>query len=358
MIDRDSKATNDRTWCFWSNVNFPIDDIVTKQWNKVYFKGEQGVFGGQLGRQGYRLVRSADFYQKIKQNLALNPYIHWKNATILDLEEKDGQSFVHTDKGSFSASYIFNSCYQKSEQEPDYHHLLQHFKGWFIQTEKPVFNSEEMVLMDFRIAQNGVAKFMYILPFSKTEALVEYTLFSESLESPSNYNNVLENYITEFLGAQAYTVLEEEFGVIPMTDQPFQSNISPNILNIGTLSGAVKPTTGYAFTRILQQTEQIVKQLEKGGPINTSIKTKSRLKFYDKLLLNILQHEGGEAHKIFNHLFKHNNLNLILRFLEEKSSLWQEMKIFSTLPAWPFLKAIYRTQFKKSKNGVSVPATI
>jgi len=98
--------------------------------------------------------------------------------------------------------------------------------------------------------------------------------------------------------------------------------------------------------------------LEVGAPINTSIKTRSRLKFYDTLLLNILQHEGGEAHLIFNQLFKYNNINLILRFLEEKSNLWQELKIFSTLPAWPFLKAIYRTQFQKRKDGVSVPATI
>ena len=42
--------------------------------------------------------------------------------------------------------------------------------------------------MDFSIDQNFTTQFMYILPFSKTEALVEYTLFSENLLETINTN--------------------------------------------------------------------------------------------------------------------------------------------------------------------------
>jgi Lycopene cyclase protein. len=53
--------------------------------------------------------------------------------------------------------------------------------------------------MDFRVAQDAGTTFVYVMPFTPTRALVEYTLFTEKLLEPSAYDQGLETYTREFL---------------------------------------------------------------------------------------------------------------------------------------------------------------
>jgi lycopene beta-cyclase len=66
---------------------------------------------------------------------------------------------------------------------------------------------------------------------------------------------------------------------------------------------------------------------------------KKRFHFYDSVLLNILLNRKLSGEKIFSTLFKRNKPQQVLRFLDNESSLGDELKIISTLPTWPFLKA-------------------
>ncbi len=98
------------------------------------------------------------------------------------------------------AEYIFNSIvFLKPELKKKEYYLLQHFKGWIIETENPVFNSSEATLMDFRVSQQHGTTFVYVMPFSATKALVEYTLFTEKLLDPLQYDEGLKEYIKELL---------------------------------------------------------------------------------------------------------------------------------------------------------------
>jgi Brp/Blh family beta-carotene 15,15'-monooxygenase len=72
-----------------------------------------------------------------------------------------------------------------------------------------------------------------------------------------------------------------------------------------------------------------------------SLKRKKRFQFYDNLLLIILLLWPGKGYKIFTQLFKRQKIHRIFTFLDEKTSLSQEIKIFSTLPIIPFLRALY-----------------
>ena len=65
--------------------------------------------------------------------------------------------------------------------------LLQHFMGWEITTETPVFNPEIGTLMDFSLSQQHGITFMYILPVSPNRALVEYTLFTGEVLPKEEY---------------------------------------------------------------------------------------------------------------------------------------------------------------------------
>jgi len=215
--------------------------------------------------------------------------------------------------------------------------LLQHFKGWVIETEGNDFNENKATLMDFRPGQLNGTTFCYILPFTSNKAVVEYTLFSKSLLSPQEYDLQLEEYINNILQIKSYKILEEEFGVIPMTNFCFPSRQN-NIINIGTAGGRTKGSSGYTFRSIQKQSRDIVKQLIKKGDPECK-KESVRFSFYDSVLLNILYNNTLPGKKVFTDLFKKNPTPSVLKFLDNESTLTEELKIIATLPTWPFLKA-------------------
>jgi lycopene beta-cyclase len=238
------------------------------------------------------------------------------------------------------ADYVFNSIvFQKPVLKNNEYYLLQHFKGCILETEQPVFNPAEATLMDFRVSQQHGTTFVYVMPFSATKALVEYTLFTEKLLEPLQYDEGLKEYISSFLQIDSYKIIEEEFGVIPMTNHKFPS-AEGGIINIGTAGGQTKASSGYTFRFIQKHSARIVENLIKrknpfialpGGP--------RKFRFYDSTLLHILKHNQLPGGKIFTQLFKKNKPQQVLRFLDNESSLGDELKIISSLPTWPFLKA-------------------
>ena len=64
-----------------------------------------------------------------------------------------------------------------------------------------------------------------------------------------------------------------------------------------------------------------------------------RFKFYDSTFLNILANESVPGRKVFTRLFRNNDVAALLRFLNNESSIGEEIKIITSLPVWPFLKA-------------------
>jgi lycopene beta-cyclase len=357
ILDKDDKQANDRTWCFWTDSPSLFDPIVFRKWNKVRFKGDDVDRTDQLSTYSYHLIRGADFYQYTKQEILSNPNFQWEQKQISILNQDESGPYVIADGEEYRAEHIFNSCFHLTDfaPGPDDHFLLQHFKGWEIETEEEVFDSKTITLMDFQTPQKGNARFYYVLPFSKNRALVEYTLFSEQLLEEGEYHSALEDYIKNQLGISKFSIRAHEAGVIPMTDAALPKPAGKNITHIGTLGGAVKPTTGYAFLRIQEQTAGIVEDLEAGLLPKSHLPSKARYQFYDKLLLYILSHHGHLGRSIFSRLFKNNRIELVFTFLNEKANLWQEARIFAFLPKKPFLYAVWVTQFFNKMKKVLLP---
>ena len=192
-------------------------------------------------------------------------------------------------------------------------------------------------MMDFRVKQQHGTTFVYVIPFNSTSALIEYTLFTKELLQQNQYDAALKDYIHTFLGIDEYKIIEEEFGVIPMTNEKF--SFAGNGWQIGTAGGQTKASSGYTFQFIQKQSQQIVEYLIAGKPLSLIPAAPKRFRFYDNTLLHILYHNKLPGDKIFTQLFKKNKPQQVLRFLDNESSLKEELKIISTLPAWPFLKA-------------------
>ena len=261
---------------------------------------------------------------------------------MLSVTSYSKDAIVALENDSITASYIFNSILFEKDKKPatkNLYQLLQHFKGITIKTETPSFDPTVATLMDFRVSQQHGTAFFYLMPLTTTTALVEYTLFTEELLSANAYETALKEYIHQFLGIEKYQVLHEEFGIIPMTNQYFppQQNL---VVNMGVAGGQVKGSSGYAFQFIQKRTAEIVEGLIKGKKVFDSISFQQKKgNLYDAVLLNVLHHHKMPGHKIFAAIFSKNKTETVLRFLDNESTLIEDLQIMSSVPTSIFFPA-------------------
>ena len=122
-----------------------------------------------------------------------------------------------------------------------------------------------------------------------------------------------------------------------------QSQTSGNRhIQIGTAAGWTKPSTGYTFAQIQENCSQLVARLEKGAPQDLLFPRKSRFVFYDNILLSIAHHWPKRLPGLFINLFSTSSPDLVFRFLAEKTSFWEELKLLSRLKFGIFLKGLTR----------------
>ncbi len=349
IIDREIKNQNDRTWCFWERGAGPFEDILFRTWNTVDFFGTTLSGPLNIGDYQYKMLRGIDFYQHIQARLAQFPNIERRQGTINRLKDTPDGGFLIVDDEPVMASYVFDSTYAMNLNQPERHNLLQHFKGWVITTEKPCFDVDHPRMMDFRVAQKGDCRFLYVLPFNANTAMVEYTIFNDHLLDMAEYETSLRAYIDQYLDTGEYKISETEYGVIPMSDEPAPENPAEHIVRIGTSGGYTKPSTGYTFQRTQRYLRELVDLLATTGKParETSWFTKTFKAWLDSVLLNVLQNKRHPADDIFTRLYERNPPANIFRFLDEDTSLWEDLRIMSTVPLGAFTAGALDVMRKK-----------
>ncbi|HEX5654850.1 MAG TPA: lycopene cyclase family protein [Chitinophagaceae bacterium] len=341
LVDKDEKRGNDRTWCFWEKEAGLFEPIVYQHWNQAWIHNENFSRLLSLEPFTYKLVRGIDFYDHCFKLIRQQPNIDILHGEIEGLVRNEHGTSIIVDGETIAGTYVFNSIlFAKPILGKNEHYLLQHFKGYFIETADPVFNPAEATLMDFRVSQREGTTFVYVMPFTTTTALVEYTLFSKNLLEPEQYDQGLTNYIKDQLKISSYSVREEEFGIIPMTSHRFPPS-DGNTVHIGTAGGQTKASSGYTFRFIQKHSAAIVRKLINGESPVVKRNT-GRFHFYDSVLLDILANDQLPGSHIFSELFRKNKTENVLRFLDNESSMGEELKIIGSLPTWPFLKSALR----------------
>ena len=344
LIDSDSKNKNDKTWCFWDSENL-FDEIISKKWQKAWFKNKDFTNQLNLNPYEYKMIRSADFYKLIFDEIAKHPNIEIFQDEITDFSELGKHCVVKTKTKSFTCNQVFNSIYNPTlvKSQSKFPLVQQHFIGWFIKSKEAVFTENCPTFMDFSVEQNGNTRFMYVLPTSSTEALLEYTLFSKDLLPKEEYETEIENYIKK-LGIKSYEIVEKEQGNIPMTCFPFWKNNSKNIINIGSAGGWSKASTGYTFKNSVKKSKELVRFLQTQTDF-TKFHKINKFWFYDLLLIDILYQTNQYGSTIFSSMFKTGKAALIFKFLDEKTSFWEDVQVIWMCPKGLFIKALWNRVF-------------
>jgi len=297
----------------------------------------------QIHPYKYKLIRGIDFYAYCFNELRKHSNITVLESAITDLVSNRQESFVVAGTKRYKASYIFSSIlFDKPQLHSKQYWLLQHFRGWVIESPDPVFNPSVATLMDFKTDQSAGAAFYYVLPFTENKALIEYTLFSKERLAEPAYEQALKTYVEEKLGIATYHIRERESGIIPMTNYSFPSR-QHNLIYIGTAGGQTKASSGYTFRFIQKQSAMLVKNLEHEKLLVPA--AKKRFHFYDSVLLHILNYNKMAGDKIFTQLFRNNKAANVLKFLDNETTVQDEVKIIKSLPTGIFLEAAFKHLF-------------
>ena len=340
LIDKDLKSSVNKTWCFWETGNSVWKDYIVKSWDTVIFKSKGFKKEKSLQNYSYKMIKSKFFLDSIINKIKQANNFDFFQDEIVDFIESENNVLVKTKSNQFLANNVFNSCVDIDEikSKTSYPFLLQHFLGWTIETEESVFNEKKATIMDFSIDQKDETRFFYVLPLSDKKALIEFTVFSKDLLKEDEYEKELEKYIKS-IKIEKYKIIEDEFGVIPMTCYPFERKYTSKILNIGTAGGWTKPSSGYTFKFIEKNTIKLVSYIKKNTQFS-NFKIKTRHWIYDLIFLDVLYKNNYLGSNLFTKMFSKNPMEKIFMFLDNETSITDELKITASFPKRIFTNSL------------------
>ena len=214
--------------------------------------------------------------------------------------------------------------------------MLQHFVGYEIQAEKDVFDDTTAILMDFRCDQSLGMHFIYFLPFSKRQALVESTLFSPKKAAPEFYDNAIKTYLDKIMSTKSYKILRKEKGIIPLGI--FEKR-SPLYDGIGGNGGAIRPSSGYAFSFIQKQIDKIIKSSKKTKKLMVSSPHSKFELCMDRIFIKVLRKYPLIAPDIFIKMAEKLTGDEFAKFLSGEANYKTWLKVIYSMPKTPFIKA-------------------
>jgi lycopene beta-cyclase len=211
-----------------------------------------------------------------------------------------------------------------------------------LQTEG--FNPNEATLMELGPSEaHAPISFMYILPTSTRTALVEHTSFSMRPQEEGVHLSECHRWLSRngFGGA---LVEEAEWGAIPMGLQPSRRRLGE--LRVGSIGGAVRAATGYAFLSIHQQAEVLAERvcgcLAAGG--SNSVRgwhpIPLWMRFTDRLFLRSLAGAPQQGSLILERLLKKAPEEELVAFLGGSATLVQALSVVRCVPKGRMLRSL------------------
>jgi lycopene beta-cyclase len=342
IIDPNQGEIPNKTWCYWSKEALPIHPQSARfSWNSFYLKDEAQQLTKPLNELSYHHLNSHDFYAHVLEKIRQFPNVHFLKEEVVALTPTGTEIQVTTHTAdSYNASFVFDSRVESNDSDQSI--LKQVFIGIRIKVSEPLFDPKKWGLMDFETRSSNGFDFIYTLPFSTHEALIEYTAYTTEERSEEELLKELQEFLNQKYGSIAYDIQFQESGKIPMSTRNFFSSVSPRHIPIGTAAGWTKPSTGYTFAPIQENCAAIVANLERNELTSLHFPRKSRFVFYDNILLTIAHRWPKRLPGLFLNLFSSSRPELVFRFLSEKTTFSEEIRLLSGLKFGIFLKGLLR----------------
>ena len=356
ILDRREAFEDDRTWCFWDVEPTPFSHLAAHSWNSWSLTADGTTVLQTTKSYPYLCLTGADFYEHALKHLANHDNVTLRlGESAESYKEYAGETYVKTSDGSYTTRYVFDGrglpagskAFEEARNGSSW--LPQKFLGLRLRAEREVFDAKVCTLMDFSVDQGRGLRFAYVLPFSGREALVENVYLSDPHITAEEHRAELAAYLQDSYGLspEDYAVEGEERGFIPMTDYRFDRRLGERAYSIGMLGGESRPSTGYTFLRIQRYCRRLAESVVSGSTV--AERTDScRYDLLDGVFLNFMLKYPGRCPAVYHRMFSNVHPDALVRFLTEKSSLADELKLVMAMPKAPFVRLAFRRAFEAS----------
>jgi lycopene beta-cyclase len=351
ILDPRTDFPNDRTWCFFDVHPHPFEAAVSHRWRRWRVADTGAVVEQSSNAYAYQYLPGNAFYRLALSRIdGSESYELALGCRADSVRDRGDHVVVETSRGPITARLAFDGrpgterTFPGAEDGTREVRLLQHFRGWFVETDAPAFDPSFATLMDFRVDQSRGIHFVYTLPFTETKALVEDTYFSTRTLARHDYEATLRRHLAQ-RGIDGYAISHSERGVIPMTTESFEQRPSERVFRIGLVGGLARPATGYAFLAIQRFSRKMAARLAEVDaeeiPAPPQPRSK-RTQILDRCFLSHIDEHPDEAPSIFAMLFDRVPPEVLVRFLSETSSFSDDFCIMRSLPTLPFAQSMVR----------------
>ncbi|MGB0542678.1 MAG: lycopene cyclase family protein [Longimicrobiales bacterium] len=333
--------SRDRTWCMWDIGENPLADLATHHWNEWLVRDETRVVRARSDKHPYLRLPADHVYDRLLTRAENTPSVQLHFAAKANRVESVASGVrVATEQGKVTGRIALDSRPRRGRSSGRW--LLQSFVGWEVRTRDRVFDPTTVTLMDFRLRQPGVIEFFYVLPLAEDRALVESTVFAPSVAHAAYHERRIEAYVERVLKTGVCEIEYSERGVIPMGFDHVPGPAQHGVLPIGLRGGVVKPSTGYAFLRIQEDSRRVAAEVASGGTAPSGRGSTPRARLLDRIFLSFLRHQPELAPGAFLDLFDRVPADDLIGFLSEAGSLAADLRVIRALPPAPFLREAVR----------------
>lgn len=194
------------------------------------------------------------------------------------------------------------------------------------------------VIMDGTVAQKDGFRFLYSLPFSATELMIEDTYYSSSHHLDVDQ---LSHDLTATAGPEARLVSQEQ-GVLPVLlsgelDQLWRADAEP-IARLGLRGGFFHPTTGYSLPDAASNALFLANQTDFSPvSLHTAFRHRASLLWNKRRFYQLLNRmlfraaEPSQRYRVLEHFYRLDE-GLIGRFYAGRLTALDKMRILSGRP--------------------------
>ena len=343
LFEKEISTKNDKTYSFWSGPGlFDIKKKFSvkpkKEWSQIEIKVKGESYKIDLVDYRYACYGSESVLSELYKRLAEKGIKVERGCSIKHVKKDQDDWEIEVKGKKILLKNIIDSRPNKKFDDK-YPSLKQVFVGSEIISTKKVFDENVVTLMDFYNSKKNVI-FTYILPFSKTKALVETTFFSYDI----NFKQVEKLHKLTLKKFDIKEITRTEKAVLPMS--PYTNlKMENQYYKIGNFAGASRPASGYAFTRIALWANQIETKSEFSYEM-INHKENYLTNWLDKIFLSVLRSNPHEAPEIFRIFFTKVPISSVIRFLSDQSRLIDYLVIILKLPKLVMLRGLINLYVK------------
>lgn len=351
-----------RTWCFWGPPPDDLRQTVAASWTRMLVRGPGDEATTMSCPRGYCMIRSHEHAAALTRRLAGRHRLARLTATVTTAQDTPaGARVTGVDEAGApvqaAARLVFDSRPPRT-LPPARTTLLQHFTGWFVRTPADAFAPGTAELMDLRTPQPPCGlSFAYVLPLTRRRALVEYTEFSPEPLDEAGYRAALTGYLRTTRQLDRWEVTGTEGGVIPMTDAVFPRRTGRSVYRIGTAGGATRPATGYTFATIQRHSAAIAAACLAGRSPTPPRPYARRHRAMDAAFLRALATGRLDGAAFLADLFRRNTTESVLRFLDGRSTLREELAIGLHSPVGAMTRSLAELPFLPRRSHHPRPSS-